>query len=135
MIDNLNWVKQHYGIVQWGWSDEENNLINSDPSYNILENAQILSDNSSIIDEISSKYKHCFTDSMGTLLSGGYILRDSSGDIVGGNDKDSLGACSPDALGPNNSRYGNFVFRWRLDQKRQSVLDQNTSIQNLSPVQ
>ena len=128
-------VKQHYGIVQWGWSDEENNLINSDPSYNILENAQIIDNNSSKIDEISAKYKHCFTDSMGTLLSRGFILRDTSGDIVGGNDDGSNGACSPASLGPNNPQYGDLVFRWRLDQKRQSVLDQNTSIQNLSPIQ
>jgi hypothetical protein len=125
-------VKQHYGIVQWGWTEDENNLINSDSSYNVLENAQILSDNSSTVDEISAKYKHCFTDSMGTLLSGGYILRDENGDVIGGNDNGSNGACSPEALGPNNPHYGDLVFRWRLDQKRQSVLDQNTSIQNVS---
>ncbi|MGH7237329.1 MAG: hypothetical protein ACREGF_02225, partial [Candidatus Saccharimonadales bacterium] len=31
---------QHYGIVQWGYSGDENNLIQNDPSYQPLENAQ-----------------------------------------------------------------------------------------------
>ena len=127
-------VKQHYGIVQWGWSSDEQKVIDSDSTYNILENAQILSDNQVEVDQIQSKYGHCFTDTMGTLLSGGFILRNSSGDVVGGNDKGSEGACSPDALGPNNPQYGSMVLRWRLDQKRQAALDQNISIQGLSPV-
>jgi len=127
-------VGQHYGIVQWGWSADEQKIIDSDSTFNILDNAQFLSDHQTEVDQIKAKYGHCFTDSMGTLLSGGYILRDNNGDVVGGNDKGSEGACSPDALGPNNPLFGTMVLRWRLDQKRQAILDQNISIQGLSPI-
>jgi len=133
-------VSTHYGIVQWGWTDAEQNLIDSNPTYSLLENAQYLSDHQDNVDKISSLYGHCFTDSMGTLLSQGDIIRDNSGNVAdSGNHISSApsgeGDCSPNSLGPNNPQFGDLVFRWRLDERRQAVLDQNLSIQNLSPVQ
>jgi len=131
-------VSTHYGIVQWGWSDEEQSLVDTNQSYTVLENALYLSDRQSQVDQISKLYGHCFTDSMGTLLSQGDILRDDNGDVLesgshstGPSDE---GDCSPKSLGLRNPQFGDLVFRWRLDQKRQATLDHNISIQGLSPV-
>jgi hypothetical protein len=133
-------VSTHYGIVQWGWTDAEQTLIDTNTSYSLLDNALYLSDHQSDVDNIVTKYGHCFTDSLGTLLSQGDIMRDNSGNVADtGNHLSTApageGDCSPTSLGPNNPQFGDLVFRWRLDERRQSALDQNLSIQNLSPVQ
>jgi len=122
-------VSQHYGIVQWGWTDSENNLIESNSSYGVLANAADVTDtqNESNITQIENIYGHCFTDSIGTLLSKGYIIRNSDGDVT--NDG-GITACSPQNLGPYNPKFGDLVFRWRLYNERNAVLDQNISMQN-----
>lgn len=131
-------VSTHYGIVQWGWSDEEQALADTNPSYSVLENALYLSDHQDQVDQISKLYGHCFTDTMGTLLSQGDILRDNGGDVLDSGSHSTgpsdEGDCSPKSLSLHNPQFGDLVFRWRLDQKRQAALDQNISIQNLSPI-
>lgn len=116
--DNTN-----YKIVQWGWSAEEENLIDND-SFGSIENAQILAD-SGQADAILEEYGKCFSSDIGTLLTDGSVDRDSDGNL-----QDS-GLCSPSNLGPHNPKYGDLVFRWRLDQSYQNTLDELLGIQNL----
>lgn len=123
----------HYGNVQFGWSQDEENLIDSNESYSSsLENQAVL-DASGKENEIASKYGGCFTKSLGDLLSntsddgGGDIIRDSDGNVI--SDK---GLCSPNNLGPTNSQYGDLVFRWRLAQSYSNTLDQLTGLQDVA---
>lgn len=116
--------KSHYGIVQWGWTAEEDNLRNSNESYSILENSRIL-ELSGKSDEIEAAYGKCFTESLGTILSEGWIVRAENGDVI-----PDEGDCSPQNLGPHNQKYEDLVFRWRLDKSYQNTLDQNLGIQD-----
>lgn len=120
-------IDRHYGIIQWGWSAEENNLADNDPRYGILANAeyweQSVSEQSK--KDIRDKYGVCFTDSIGTLLKDGKIKRDESGTVTGG-------ACKPANLGPNNPEgFGDLVFRYRLFNRYNNVLDNLGDIQNV----
>jgi hypothetical protein len=115
-----------YGNVQFGWPQSEENLIRSNPTYGLLVNQEILdkASNTAEVSAIASTYGKCFTDTVGTLLSGSdnggkpEIVRDQNGNVL---DK---GLCSPTNLGPNNPKYGDFVFRWRLANRYSNVLDQ-----------
>lgn len=117
----------HYGIVQWGWTNEENSLIESDESYGVLENARILTE-SGKIPEIQSKYGKCFGEggeTMGTLLEKGLIKRTEEGNIT------DEGDCSPVNLGIKNQQgFGNLVFRYRVYKMYENTLEQNLGIQN-----
>ena len=117
-----------YGNVQFGWSQAEEKLINSSASYNPLENQNALDTAAQISGEpaeqyISGTYGVCFTDSIGTLLSKGFVVRDSQGNVV-----DNQGLCSPDHLGPNN--LGGLVFRWRLAMAYTNTLNELSSVSN-----
>jgi|GEM_PF-587519 len=114
-----------YNIVQFGWTKEEEDLINSytNPDYNPIENKLIL-EQSGKTEEIEKKYGHCFTDSMGTLLSNGDIKRETDGKVI-----ENDGKCSPSDLGLHNKDYGDLVFRWRLNKRNENVLDQLIAIQ------
>jgi hypothetical protein len=128
-----------YGNVQFGWSDDEENLIDSDNSYLPLENQEVLDRAAAIRpgdpngcaageaaeDCISATYGACFTDSIGTLLSSGDIQRDSSGNVI-----PNEGLCSPDNLGVDNPDYGTLVFRWRLAMSYNTTLTQLTQEAN-----
>src|SRR3989344_2603088 len=115
--DNTN-----YKIVQWGWSAEEEKLIDNE-SFGSIENAQILAD-SGQADAILEEYGKCFSNDIGELLTDGSVKRDSDGNLQ------DEGLCSPKNLGPNNSKYGDLVFRWRLDQSYKNVLDDRLGTQN-----
>lgn len=117
----------HYGLVQWGWTPEEEELINTDSSYQMFENSLILQ-NSGKSQEISDTYNECFTGKMGDLLSSGKIKRTSTGDIVADD-----GLCSPKNLGPSNKQYGDLVFRWRLEQRYLNTIKHDEGIQNPTP--
>jgi hypothetical protein len=112
-----------YGNVQFGWSKSEENLITTDPSYQMLENQARLEE-SGQEDNISNTYSKCFTDSIGTLLTGSdnggdpEIVRDENGNVL---DK---GLCSKTNLGPNNPTYGDLVFRWRVAMRDTNGLNQ-----------
>lgn len=142
----------YYGNVQFGWSEDEEKLIDSNTSYLSLANQQIL-DKSNKEDEIAQKYAACFgyvydssgqsldpTDdnsklqqdvsgdgSLGSLLANGDIVRNSDGDVVY-----DQGLCSPQNLGVNNPDYGDLVFRWRLAMSYQTTVNQLTSMQTVS---
>jgi hypothetical protein len=103
-----------YGNVQFGWSQDEENLLQSNVTYRPLENQQIL-DQSGEEAAIASKYAVCFgykynpdgdgsfdpTDpngdmvlndgpgddgSIGTVLSQGMIIRDVNGNVIDAGD-------------------------------------------------
>jgi hypothetical protein len=146
-----------YGIVQWGYTSQEDALANpvsGNPSYQPLQNAKILNEQplingQTVSQYIQQTYGPCFSDSIGTLLttkpstgpdtSENYIVRDSTGDVV-------AGLCSEAYLGPDsidtnaqdhtkNSSgseiYGrDLIFRWRLDQSYNQSLDLLNNIQD-----
>ncbi|HVY67308.1 MAG TPA: hypothetical protein VHA30_00200, partial [Patescibacteria group bacterium] len=126
----------NYHMVQFGWSPEEERLIDSDSSYDPIVNAQILAD-SGQSDAIAAKYGKCFTDDIGTMLTNGGVNRDSNG-----NNADN-GLCSSSNLGfkntvdsfaadndPRSNQRNDLVFRWRLDQSYQSVQSELNGIQD-----
>jgi hypothetical protein len=109
-----------YGNVQFGWSPAEEALISSSSSYSPVENQHILDtapeiDNEPAETYISSLYNQCFTDSIGTLMSQGLIVRDKNGNVIA-----DQGLCSPDNLGTGN--LNGLVFRWRLAMSYQNTL-------------
>jgi hypothetical protein len=146
-----------YGIVQWGYTSQEDalaNPISGNPSYQPLQNAKILNEQPLINGQTASQYMQqtygpCFSDSIGTLLttkpstgpdtSENYIVRNSTGDVI-------AGLCSEAYLGPNSidtnaqdhdvnsvgkAIYGrDLVFRWRLNQSYNQSLDLLSNIQD-----
>jgi len=132
-----------YGIVQWGYTNEEENLISSNPSYQPLENDEILSQYSTQVQAIEQTYGPCYTDTMAQLLttmptqgpdtSDYYITRNSNGDVTGGLCTDQyLGpdnTADPNAYDPSDSR-GDLVFRWRLQQAYENTAQTLTGIAN-----
>lgn len=156
---NCNADSTDYGNVQFGWSDDEESLIDSNNSYDVLEN-QALLDKATNGGEaaIAQKYAICFgyqynpngdgtfdpTDSagdlqlasgpgqagsLGTLLSAGDIARDSDGNVI----NSSSALCSPENLSYNNNEFGpQMVFRWRLAMQYDTTLDQLTGEENVT---
>jgi hypothetical protein len=129
-----------YGIVQFGWSTDEEDLIDSDPTYDPLVNAKIVQDSGQTA-SIAQKYAKCFgytsdgqgnltydsTKQIGNLIGGPTpaIARDDNGNVI------DSGDCSPNKLGPNNNEFGpQMVFRWRLDQSYRNTMTSLTDVQN-----
>jgi hypothetical protein len=109
----------HYGNAQFGWSDAEQNIINSTESYHSSLENQAALDASGKEDEISSKYEKCFTGKLSDLLTEGDIIRDEDGNVI-----PDKGLCSPNNLGVNNPDYGDLVFRYRLAKSYANTVDQ-----------
>lgn len=122
-----------YGNVQFGYSQQEENLINSGRTYRPLENQRIL-DLTGKEDAITQLYGKCFTDDLGTILSKGWIIRDPHGNVIA-----NQGLCSPDNLGLNNPQFCynvtdptthdnyhgcDLVFRWRMALSYNCAIDQ-----------
>lgn len=120
-VDNTD-----YGNVQFGWSQSEENLINSSPSYMPLENQLVLDGHPGVEDTISQKYSVCFSDTIGELLSQDLIARDANGNVID-DPTASAAICSPQQLGPNNPTYGDLVFRWRLAMSYTNTVNQYDS--------
>jgi hypothetical protein len=143
--DNTN-----YGIVQWGFTDEEQNLLHNSPlsaSFQPLENDAILSQFPNAVSYIGQVYSPCFTSDMGTLLtqnpSSGpdngnpYIVRNADGDVISG---PSGGLCSNYYLGPNSAdiqaydttdNKNDLIFRWRLQQAYLGTANTLTGLANV----
>ncbi|MGH7192136.1 MAG: hypothetical protein ACREJM_01225, partial [Candidatus Saccharimonadales bacterium] len=118
----------YYGNVQFGYTQQEESLIHDkNLTYGDLLANQYALDQSGKEDEINSKYGDCFTKSIGDLLSSGDIKRNKNGDVLNDN---SL--CSPKSLGPDNSKYGDLVFRWRLAHNYGNTLDQLSQEQEVT---
>jgi hypothetical protein len=139
----------YYGNVQFGWSEDETKLLQTDPSYMPLENQEILDENYSIDsngnktyreDQIAAKYTKCFdgSEQIGDMLAGGDIQRDENGNVLA-----DQGLCSPDNLSYNNASDGqdispatkhpnDLVFRWRLAQSYNNSLDQLENAQDVT---
>jgi hypothetical protein len=118
-----------YNIVQWGWSQDELNIIHNDPNnFSPLLNAEIL-EHSGQKSAIETKYGTCFTSTMGDLLSSQNISRNADGTI-----QDNAGLCSPHNLGITNNEFGGkMVFRYRLSKLNENVLNYLNDIQNPTP--
>jgi hypothetical protein len=130
-----------YGNVQFGWTPDEESLIDSSSSYNMLENQSIL-DASGVEDQIAAKYGKCFTDSIGVLLSGSdngvtpEIVRDQNGNVIADQglcSRLNLSYDSPDPLAHDGSfdspKIDDLVFRWRLANRYGSTTDQLNAMQ------
>jgi hypothetical protein len=126
----------HYGNVQFGWSEAEENLIDSNESYSSSLENQAALDASGQEDAIANVYSKCFTESIGDALSSGDIQRDSAGNVL-----PDKGLCSPNNLGPTNndpsspcgtSGCGDLVFRYRLAMQYSNTLDQLTNLQDVT---
>lgn len=133
---NCDSVSSDYGNVQFGWSDDEENMINSSGSYQPLENQAIL-DTATNGGEaaIAQTYANCFgytynpsgdgsfnpsdpngnlqlaikagnPGSIGTLLQTGDITRDSDGNVIGNATVPGGALCSPGNLSYDNNAYG-----------------------------
>ena len=129
---NANPINQNFGIVDFGWSNQELQRMHSNSSFYPLENQQILTQ-SGQESQIAKTYAACFgykynshgqafnptapnskltissSAQIGTLLANGDIQRDSNGYVVA-----DQGLCSPQNLGYNNPTFGHNVFRFRL---------------------
>lgn len=149
----INPIDQNYGNIQFGWTNQENQLINSSSSYLPLQNSLILQQ-SGQEDAIAQKYAICFgynynpngdgsmdpldpngdlqpaysntqAGSIATLLASNDIQRNSSGEVLS-----SGYLCSPQNLGPNNDN--GLVFRWRLALRYYTTMDSLSNIQNIN---
>jgi hypothetical protein len=124
----------HYGNVQFGWTQSEEKLIDSNSSYLPIENAQILQDELQKVSggeaTIASTYANCFGYDYVSSGDGNFDPTDQGGDMQldvsdgpgslgnlltdGAIERDSSGnvvndpsaACSPINLGPSNPTYG-----------------------------
>lgn len=115
-----------YNIIQWGWTKEEEALIDQNVDYSPLQNELIL-DQSGKAKEIEDKYSQCYTLTDGELFANvpHLIQRATTGEIL-----ENAGDCSPNSLGLKNKTYGDLVMRWRLSKRNQNVLQHLTEIQN-----
>ncbi len=114
-----------YNIVQWGYTQEENQLIDNDEEYAPIMNELIL-DSSGRSKDIEDKYGKCFSETNGTVLSKGWIKRNDDGSVIS---DDSV--CSPINLGLHNPNFGDLVFRWRLKHRYDNTLGYLKDIQNV----
>ena len=71
----------HYGQVQYGWSQDEEDLFNNDPNYSHLVNAEKFDAAGDTGNTVASIYGPCFTDTIGNLLSKQKIVRNEDGSI------------------------------------------------------
>lgn len=116
-----------YNLVQWGWTAGEEAIINNDENYSPLVN-QFELEGSNQAEDIEKKYGHCFTDTMGTLLSQGHIRRNDDGSVI-----ENDGKCSPKNLGLNSDDKDfskGMIFRWRLAKRYDNTLDQLKALQS-----
>jgi hypothetical protein len=116
-----------YGIIQWGWSADEEQAYTSGANYALLYDQQQL-DASGKTGEIESKYGKCWNSDISDLLANGDIQRSENGDVIEGK-----GDCSPLSLGMHNPSYGDLVFRYRVAKRNSKALDQMIAIQNVTP--
>lgn len=116
---------QDYGNMQCGYSNVELNLMKQDTYASPSENAYAL-DQSGMENDINNDYSECFTLSIGQLLEEHKVKRNEQGDVL--NDGD----CSPQNLGPENPKYKDNVFRWRLKHMYASTTDTLLGIQDPS---
>lgn len=120
-------LNTHYGNVQFGWSEDEQALINKTESYHSSLENQAALDASGKENDIAGKYDKCFTGKLSDLLVNGDIVRDADGNVI-----PDEGTCSPNNLGPNNPDYGDLVFRYRLAMQYSNTVGQLTDEQEVT---
>lgn len=105
-----NVASLNYGLVQFGWTKAETELINKTPSYRSPSANQISFFERSDAEKIQEEYGPCIDGTVGEIIGGKWIERDNTT----GNVAVDKGKCSPQNMGPNNPAYGDGVFRLRL---------------------
>lgn len=125
---NATPANKAHGIVQWDWTTEEENIIDSNDKYNPLNVGLYVDEHKDEISKIDSKYSPCYTETIGTIISKAMIVRDDDGNVI--NDDGAL--CSPKNLGlaNTNSGEGESVFMWRLNKRYDASLQHMTEVQN-----
>lgn len=119
-----------YNIVQWGYSNEEEDLVDNNPDYSPMINDLIL-DQSGKREKIEKEHGKCYSLTMGELLSKKLIVRNTDGTLVETKTSDGdEGDCAPQELGLHNKEFGDLVFRWRLSHRNQNVLEHITDLQD-----
>ncbi len=124
--NNITSSNTYYGNVQFGFTQEEQDLM-ADDSYRLLDNQMEL-DQSGSEDAIAAKYGKCFDGSVtiGSMLQDGLIERDKNGNVL-----PDKGDCSPNKLSFNNNEFGpQMVFRWRVAQSYNNSFDQLGEMQD-----
>jgi hypothetical protein len=117
-------LNSDYHIVQWGWTNDELELIDSNPDYFPLRNDEVL-EASGKKGDIESKYGKCFTEEVGNLIAEKQVQRDEDGRT-----HEDGGDCSPKQLGKDNPQFGDLVFRWRLAKRNEATMDHLLEIEN-----
>lgn len=134
--DNPQVATRDYGVVQRGWSADEETAYISNDDYSPLFNEMEL-DASGRADELLDKYGKCFDDETGTgtLLANNDIQRDQDGNVI------DDGLCSPSNLGDNTPNNGelNFkndeaalVFRLRVSIRNNNAVDSLIDVQEVT---
>ncbi len=122
-----NATQSNYGNIQFDTSRAEEALLDSNDTYQYLENQRILTQ-SGHEDAIAEHYGKCFTETIGTLLQDRDIQLDDDNNV-----KPNKGLCSPNNLSYNNTDpdggcgsqgCGDLVFRYRTARSYDNTLDQ-----------
>jgi len=120
----------NYGIVQWGFTPDEDTAIKTNPAYDSLYNAEWVAHHIDVINQVKTEFGICYSETMGQLLTDGSIYRDEQGNVDPNN-----GKCAPNKLSMNNPEYCKFgacdaVFRWRLSIRNENVLNHMVAVQD-----
>ncbi len=114
-------TNDNYNMVQWGWTPDEEAVIEANPDiYSPLNNAEIV-ERSGKLDEYKASFNKCFTEDIGSLLADLLIQRNEDGIIDPNN-----GTCAPNNLGTANPD----AFSYRVYMRNQAVLDHLNDIQS-----
>lgn len=135
--DDIPIQTREYGVVQWGWTNDEEAAFAGNDEYAPLYNEKIL-DQSGQKEDLMEKYGKCFDPtigSMGMLLSDGEIYRDENANVLPGKGGDCdpvrLGDSGPDKDGVLKFRdeEAEMVFRLRVSLRNNLAVDQLLEIQ------
>lgn len=120
-----------YNIVQWGWTERELRYLENDKTgeYAAIYN-KLLVTSDDRLESVKQKYEKCFTETVGTLLAEERIDREENGRVV--EDTGDINDCSPRNLGYANPEFGDLVFRWRLMNYRDAMINHFYQAQELT---
>lgn len=128
----------NYNILQWGFSNEEEQYIKTHAYFGVLENSKIVNEatyqGQPISDYIDSTYGKCWTESMGQLLTDGSIQRDNTGNVTGGlcsKQNLSFDSVDPASYDPVTGK-NDLIFRYRVMKSQEKTIDNQIDYQTLT---
>lgn len=131
--DDIQVTDRDYGVVQYGWTDDEDNAYTGNDEYSPLWN-EIKLDESGRADELQEKYGKCWDGETGTLLADNDIQRDENANIL------DDGLCSPSNMGDDTPNDGQvtfkndesaLVFRLRVSIRNNNAADSLIEVQEI----